>query len=163
MIAIYELYTSLAGMGYVGVFILSALGTSSIFFNAAYYSIVYGMGATPIFNPNILIISSSIGAALGDFVSYGIGYSARKFLVNSRYYKFFQFAEKWFKKSGFLTIIFFVLSPLPDDIVGIIAGSGHYQKKRFYLACLIGKIIQTTFLVYAGKVSYDYFFNKFLK
>ena len=159
MSLIYEWYNHLANMGYVGIFILSALGTSSIIFNAAYYSIIYAMGAANIYNPFILIISSSIGASLGVFVSYFIGYSASKLIVKTKYFKYFEFAKKWFKKSGFMTIIFFTFSPLPDDIVGIVAGSAHYEKKKFYLACLIGKLIQTSILIYSGKFTYAYFFG----
>jgi len=159
MASIFESYESLANMGYIGIFILSAIGTSSILFNAAYYSLIYAMGATPIYNPNLLIISSSMGASLGNFVAYFIGYGASKLIVKTRYYKYFKFAEKWFKKNGFLTIIFFALTPLPDDIVGIVAGSSQYPKRKFYLACLIGKLIQTALIVYAGKYSYKYFFK----
>jgi len=163
MSSIYELYSHLANMGYVGIFILSAIGTSSIFFNAAYYSLIYAMGATPIYNTKILIVSSSLGASLGNFVNYFIGYGTSKLIVKTKYFKYFEFAQKWFKKSPFLTIIFFLFTPLPDDIIGIVAGSTHYEKKKFYLACLIGKVIQTSLLIYTGKFSYDYLFNKILK
>jgi len=163
MSSIYGLYSQLADMGYIGIFILSAIGTSSIFFNAVYYSIIYGMGATPIYNIKILIVSSSLGASLGNFVNYFIGYGAQKLIVKTKYFKYFEFAQKWFKKSAFFTIVFFVLTPLPDDIIGIVAGSTHYEKKKFYLACLVGKLIQTSMIIYTGKLSYDYFLNKLLK
>jgi len=159
MLSVYELYANLANLGYIGIFIISALGTSSIFLNAAYYSLIYAMGATPIYNPILLIISSSFGAALGDFVSYIIGFGASKLIKNTKYFKLFEFAQKWFKKSSFLTILFFTLTPLPDDIVGVVAGSAHYKKKKFYFACLIGKLIQTTLIIYAGRYSYYYFFK----
>jgi membrane protein YqaA with SNARE-associated domain len=159
MIWIYEWYSNLANLGYIGIFIISLFGTSSIFFNAAYYSLVYAMGATPIYNRFILILSSSMGAALGDFVSYAVGYGASKLIIKTKYFKYFEFGEKWFKKNGFLTIIFFTLTPLPDDIVGIVAGSAHYAKMKFYLGCLVGKFVQTALLIYAGKFSYDYFFK----
>ena len=159
MISIYEWYSNLANLGYIGIFIISLFGTSSIFFNAAYYSLVYAMGATPIYNRIILIISSSIGASFGDFVSYAVGYGASKLIVKTKYFKYFEFAEKWFKKNGFMTIIFFTLTPLPDDIVGIVAGSAHYKKIMFYLACFTGKFVQTALLIYAGKYTFDYFFR----
>jgi membrane protein YqaA with SNARE-associated domain len=150
-------------MGYFGIFILSAIGTSSIFLNAAYYSLIYAMGATPIYNPIFIIISSSIGASLGNFVNYFIGYGARKIVLRTKYVKYFKFSQKWFKKSSFMTIIFFTLTPLPDDIVGILAGSANYRKTKFYLACLIGKLVQTSLLVYAGIYSYDNFFKPLIE
>lgn len=160
MASILELYSSLAQMGYFGIFVLSAIGTSSIFLNAAYYSLVYAMGATPIYNPILVIISSSMGASLGNFVNYFIGYGARKIILKTKYVKYFKFAPKWFRKSSFLTIVLFTLTPLPDDIVGIVAGSVKYKKTKFYLACLIGKLVQTSLLVYAGIYTYDIFFKQ---
>ncbi len=149
----------LTNYGYVGLFLVSLLGTSSIVFSASYYALLFSMAATPVFNPIIIIIISSIGAALGNFASYFVGYGARKKILNSKYVRFFEFAQKWFKSNGFLTVFFFALTPLPDEIIGFTAGSTKYRKRMYFLAVLCGKLIQTSLIVLGGRYSYDVLFS----
>jgi membrane protein YqaA with SNARE-associated domain len=54
------------------------------------------------------------------------------------------------KYGGFLALIIFAATPLPDDIAGIIAGFLKYDLKRFFAAVLIGKVIFHLVLAYGG-------------
>jgi len=150
-----ELFATLAAYGYIGAFVVSALGTASIFLPVPYYAIIFGMGALPAFDPVLLTIFSALGATVGEFVGYAVGYGGRHFL-RKKYKKYFAWGEKWFNRNGFLTIAVFAATPLPDDVIGLIAGSVEYKKSKFFLACFIGKLVLTAIIVFAGMYSLRY-------
>jgi len=151
-----DIFNSLTSLGYLGAFIISLLGTASIFLVTPYQMIIFGMGA--VLNPLPLIILSALGAAIGEFVSYVVGYGGRK-ILKKKYKKYLAFGEKWFKKNGFLTVMIFAATPLPDDVVGLIAGFEEYDKKKYLLGCFIGKLIITAIIVFAGRYSIEAVLN----
>jgi membrane protein DedA with SNARE-associated domain len=102
----------------------------------------------------LLVYSQGIGSALGEFTSYGLGYGGRKLLKEKN--KWLKVAESWFKKNGFITIFIFALTPLPDDVVGIIGGMAKYDIRKFFIASLLGKIILSLAISYLGYVILPY-------
>jgi len=76
-----------------------------------------------------------------------------------KYKKFFKLGGEWFHKNGFLTVLVFAALPLPDDIIGLIAGSLKYNKTKYFMACLIGKIILTTVIVISASYSFEMILN----
>jgi membrane protein DedA with SNARE-associated domain len=101
-------------------------------------------------DPFLLGLVGGLGAALGEFTGYGIGFGGRK-LIEKKWKKDMNKTEKLFQKyGGFLIILLFAATPLPDDIVGILGGSLGYPAKKFFVATLIGKIILHWILAYGG-------------
>lgn len=121
-----------------------------------FYAVIFAM--SKLLDPVLLIVVSTLGATLGEFVGYAIGYGGRRFL-EKRYKKYFKLCEKWFKENGFLTILVFAATPLPDDIVGLIAGSSKYSKRKFFISALIGKAILTSMIVLTGRYSFEIMLN----
>lgn len=150
-----------ASYGYLGVFFISFIGNATIFFPLPASLIVYALGAT--FNPFLLGISAGLGAALGEGVGYGIGYGVEK-TVNIRDSKFgrqYKLAESLFKRYGFLAIVLFAATPLPDDIVGLVCGAVKYPFFAFLFACSIGKTLMHWVLAYGGLYSLEFVKNIF--
>jgi membrane protein DedA with SNARE-associated domain len=83
-----------------------------------------------------------------------LGYGGRKLLKEKN--KWLKVAESWFKKNGFITIFIFALTPLPDDVVGIIGGMAKYDIRKFFIASLLGKIILSLAISYLGYVILPY-------
>ncbi|MEM5829850.1 MAG: VTT domain-containing protein [Candidatus Aenigmatarchaeota archaeon] len=136
-------------LSYILAFLGNMVASSTIFFPIPFF-IVYAYLAT-FLNPILLALVSAFGAALGEFVGYTVGYAGSSFLKKNKYFKF---AKRWFKKNGALTIFFFAATPLPDDVVGIIAGAADYNRSKFFIACLMGKLLM--FLAIAFVVRYSY-------
>ena len=149
---------SFANFGYVGAFLVSFFGNMSIIVNVPFYAVIFSMGA--FLNPFWLGFFAAAGAAIGEFFSYLLG-SLSKSFVKDESNKWFKLAKKWFHKSAALTIILFAITPLPDDVVGILSGVYNYDKKKYLLATFVGKLIMSWALAYGGKYSYtavlDYF------
>lgn len=143
-----EIFSLLSSYGYLGIFLISLIGSSSIilplpsaffvFFSAAYL------------DPFLLGLLAGLGSAIGELTGYGLGRGGRK-LIKGKWKKKLAETEKLFQKyGGFLIIAVFAATPLPDDIVGILGGSMKYPAKKFFVATLIGKLVLHWILAYGG-------------
>ncbi|MEM7819422.1 MAG: VTT domain-containing protein [Candidatus Aenigmatarchaeota archaeon] len=150
--------------GYFGAFFSAFLGSAMIIIPTPALLVVFFAGS--ILNPLAIGIVSGFGAAIGELIGYGIGIGGNKFFGEKknkdkkRLKKWIKKSKNWFKSYGgfFLTFIFAV-TPLPDDIIGIIAGYLKYDIKKYFFACLLGKIILCTFVAYAGHYGIDFVLN----
>ncbi|NIO44628.1 MAG: hypothetical protein GTN36_03700 [Candidatus Aenigmarchaeota archaeon] len=134
--------------GYFGIFIISLTEASTIIFPLPFSIIIFGAGS--ILNPLLVGFSAGLGAAIGEFTGYALGLGGRK-VIEKKYKKHIEKTEKMFQKyGGFLVIVLFAATPLPDDIVGLLGGTLKYPLKKFFIATLIGKIILNLALAYAG-------------
>ncbi|MEM5853297.1 MAG: VTT domain-containing protein [Candidatus Aenigmatarchaeota archaeon] len=135
-------------LGYASAFVGNFIASSTVVIPIPFL-LVYAYLAT-FLNPFILALISAFGSSLGELVSYALGYAGSDFLNKN---KLFRLAKKWFKKNGALTIFIFAATPLPDDVVGIIAGATNYNKSKFFISCLMGKLVM--FLMIAIIVRYS--------
>jgi len=149
---VIEFLQGLQAYGYFGAFLGALIGTATIFFPMPFYLMTFALGA--VLNPFLLGIVTGIGSAIGELIGYAIGYGGRK-LIKKRWKKHLDRARYWFDRNGLLTIFIFAVTPLPDDIIGILAGSASYDKNKFFLACLAGKTVLGLLIAYSGKYSFD--------
>lgn len=147
---VLEFIQDLAAYGYAGVFAMSVIGSATVIFPLPYFIVIFGLAST--LNPIILTVVSGVGSAIGEFISFFVGkYGSH--LILKKHGKWFRLAEKWFKRNGFLTLVFLAAAPGVADIGGIMAGALHYSKTRFFLANLIGKLVKFAVVAYAGYYS----------
>jgi len=137
--------------GYLGVFLVSLISSASIIIPIPSFIVL--IGSVPFLDPPLIVIFASLGAAIGELVSYAVGFGGRNLVFiqkqKKKWQKQFDQAEKWFEKhGGFAVIIVFAATPLPHDVVGLLSGIIEYDVKKFFLATLIGKFIQSFFIVY---------------
>jgi len=134
--------------GYFGIFLISLIESSTIVFPLGFAVVIFTAGA--LLNPFLVGLSAGLGAAFGEFTGYAIGLGGRK-VIEKKWKKDIKKAEKLFQRyGGFLVIILFAATPLPDDVVGILGGTLKYPLKKFFIASLIGKIILNLALAYGG-------------
>jgi membrane protein YqaA with SNARE-associated domain len=135
-------------LGYASAFFGNLIASSTVIFPVPFFA-VYAYLAT-FLNPILLAVISAFGSALGEFVSYTLGYAGSDLLKKSKYFKL---AKRWFKRNGALTIFLFAATPLPDDVVGLVAGAANYNRSKFFIACLIGKLLMFLFIAFAVRYS----------
>ena len=134
--------------GYLGLFLINIIGNATLFFPIPSFAFVFAAGS--VLNPWLVGIVSGIGAAIGEMVGYVLGRGGN-LILKEKNKKWFDKAVKWSKKRGlFPVIILFAATPIPYDIIGILAGIIKYDIKKFFLATLIGKIIINTVIAWAG-------------
>jgi len=143
---------SLSALGYFGVFLASTIGSATVIFPVPIFIIIFAAGA--VFNPFIVGIVAGIGSAIGELVAYGVGFGGGKLLkkrIRIKQRKRLSKGKKWLQSSGgFFLVFIFAATPLPTDVIGIICGSIKYDIKKFFLACMLGKILSCLILAYAG-------------
>ena len=143
------IFENLLHFEYLGVFLISFIGSSTIFLPLPAAAFVFLAGG--FLNPVVLGISAGLGAGLGELTGYGIGFGGHKIIFKKEVGRRMKKVIDVFKKKGtFYAIILLAATPLPDDILGISAGFLKYDLKKFFLASLIGKIILHLIIAYGG-------------
>jgi len=138
----------LKSFGYIGIFLISLISTSTIFLPAPLYLIIVA-ASTLGMNPILIALTSGFGMALGELTSYFIGLGGNK-LIEERHKKAVRKFEIFFKKYGFVAIVVTAFVPFPFDIVGISAGIGRYEIKKFLIAAFIGRFFKALLLAMLG-------------
>jgi membrane protein YqaA with SNARE-associated domain len=136
--------------GYLGVFFVSFIGSISIIFPVPYTIVIYLLGA--VLDPFFVAISGGLGAAIGEFSGYALGYYGRTVVSEKRRRKM-DYMMKVFDRFGSVAIFLFALTPLPDDLLFIPLGVMRYPFLNAFLPALFGKMLMTFILAYSGQQS----------
>ncbi len=154
--------------GLLGVFLSTLIGSATIFLPLPSFAFVVIAGS--FYNPFLVGIVAGIGSAIGELTGYAVGYGAVriKYKHKNRQNKvkhknWLSLLQTWFdRKLGFLLIVVFAATPLPDDIIGIFCGAIRYDIRKFFAATLIGKLILFLALAYAGFYGMEFLSGYFL-
>jgi len=136
--------------GYLGVFLISLLGSTSIFFPIPYTVVLFTLGSVETFNPILIALASGLGSAVGEFSGYLLGLGGRK-IISEKGKRNVEFLLKIFGRYGALTIFVFALTPLPDDLLFIPLGVMRYGFLRAFIPAFLGKLCMSLIIVYSGR------------
>ncbi len=135
---------------YLGVFIISFIGSVSVVFPIPYTIVIYLIGT--VLDPVFVAISGGLGSALGEFSGYVVGYYGRTVISEERQKKM-DYMVKVFDRYGPVSIFLFALTPLPDDLLFIPLGVMRYPFWKAFIPSLFGKILMTFIVAYSGQQS----------
>jgi uncharacterized membrane protein YdjX (TVP38/TMEM64 family) len=138
--------------GALGAFLVSFIASTTIFFPVFAFVIIGALVVSPATNWAVIALASSVGSALGEFTGYAVGYAGRVIISKQRSV-WYQRAEVWMRRHGSLTVFIFALTPLPFDIVGLVAGALRFPFWKYLLATLAGRLPKTfvgCYLTYIG-------------
>jgi len=138
--------------GYLGIFLISFIGTASIVIPIPYTIIIFTIGSLRILDPLLVAISGAAGSASGEFFGYFLGYYGRAIVSEERQKKM-NYILRVFSRYGAVAIFIFALTPLPDDLLFIPLGIMRYSFLRAFLPCLLGKMLMCFILAYGGHLS----------
>jgi len=140
-------------LGYLGVFLISIIGSLSVIIPIPYTIAYYVLGVT--LDPLLIALVGGFGSALGEISGYAIGYLGQTFIDEKRKRKM-MYLMKIFNRYGPILVFLFALTPLPDDLLFIPLGMSHYNFLKIFIPCLLGKIAMTYIIAYSGKVSFGF-------
>jgi len=152
--------------GYLGIFLISLLGATSIFVPIPYTIVIFILGGLQdtvgnwVFEPLWIAVAAGAGAAIGEFSGYLIGFGGRR-VIGEKYKKKMDFLTKLFKKYGPITIFVFALTPLPDDLLFIPLGVMRYGLIQAFIPALLGKFFSNLIIAYSGRLSLEIVKNIF--
>jgi membrane protein YqaA with SNARE-associated domain len=143
--------------GYFGIFLISLIGASSIFFPIPYTVVIFTLGGLKtgdswVFEPAWIALAAGIGSAIGECSGYLLGFSGRK-AISEKYKKKMRFLTRVFDRFGPIAIFFFALTPLPDDLLFIPLGVMRYSLSRAFIPAFIGKVCMNFIVAYGGRFS----------
>jgi len=141
---------NLSGNVFLGVFLISLVGSLSIFFPIPYTVVIFALGEH--FEPLWIAVAAGIGSAMGEFSGYLLGIGGRKF-ISGKYKRKMEFLMKLFNKFGSIAIFLFALTPLPDDLLFIPLGVMRYNFLKAFVPALIGKFLMSLIVAYSGRFS----------
>lgn len=136
--------------GYFGVFLMSLLGSTSIFFPIPYTVVLFTLGSIEAFNPILIALASGLGSAIGEFSGYLLGLGGRK-IISDKSKRNVEFLLRVFGKYGPLATFIFALTPLPDDLLFIPLGMMRYSFLKAFIPALAGKICMSLIIVYSAR------------
>jgi len=136
--------------GYLGVFLMTFLGSATIILPAP--TLIGAFIGGGIFNPLIVGLVSGAGAALGELSGYVVGLSGQTMIEKHKTYKTI---SKFVHKHSFSGIFLLALIPNPFfDFAGITAGAAGLSAKQFLFATWLGKTIRFIIISYMGAGSF---------
>jgi membrane protein YqaA with SNARE-associated domain len=146
--------------GYLGIFLISLIGATSIFIPIPYTVIIFTLGSSRTFEPVLIAVAAGIGSGIGEFSGYLLGLGGRK-AVSERFKKKINVLARAINKYGPIIIFVFALTPLPDDLIFIPLGIMRYGIIRAFIPALIGKFCMNLIVAYSGRFSIEVIRNIF--
>ncbi len=133
-------------MGYLGVFLMAWIGSSTVLLPIPHLAFTFTMGA--LLNPWLLGLAGGVGDALGEITGYVAGYAIEDEVENLKLYKRLR---GWMERNGDLTIFVLSLFPVPFfDLAAMAGGIVGYPLWRFMLSTWAGKTIKAAVAAWAG-------------
>ena len=148
----------IASSGYVGVFLMALIGSSSPVWplpGSWAVFIAAGLGL----NPALLVLIAGIGEPIGESTAYMAGYGGQVVVTNLKGYGK---VERWMQRRG--GVIIFLVSAIPNVLIKaavVCAGVLRYPFWRFFVFCWTGKTVKSLFFAITGYYFFDTLFDIF--
>ncbi len=143
--------------GLFGIFVAAIIANATIFLPMPLDIMVFSLGALSkdigfVFAAGIF---AGAGAAIGEMTAYIVGLLGISAVEKAKHKEYEQLEgiTKKLNNKGFVFIAIAALTPFPFDLVGIAAGIIKYDPKKFFVACLAGKLARYILIVLGGFLS----------
>ncbi len=147
----------LRSYGYFGLFLLNTLGSATIFLPTPLFLTAFAAGA--VYNPLIVALVASLGAAIGELTGYAAGIGAEELLEKDIKIKK---VKSWMDKYGLWALFFLAAIPNPlFDMAGIIAGATKMPIYKYFIAVWPGKFIKYLVISFSGAGLFTFFIRYF--
>lgn len=143
-----------------GLFVGFFLPGDSLLFISGIYSVemvssTFGSTGSGFWDTTIVALSIALAAIVGNEVGYWFGRRTGTALYNKKdsllfKKKYLYQADEFFQKHGSMAIILARFLPIVRTFVPIVAGIVNMDKKRFLLDNIIGALLWSFILVFAG-------------
>ncbi len=155
--SIRERAQEFAAYGYPGIFVIMLMANATVILPAPGVAMVFGMGATQVFNPLLIALFAGTGGVIGELSGYLAGFSGQAVIERSDIYKKI---NPWIEKYGGWALL--VLAAIPNpffDVAGIAAGMAKMPLWKFMFFCWVGQLLKMAMFAYAGAYSINWALN----
>ena len=163
------------GWGYIGLFIISLLGSSAVVVPVPGMAVQFALGAKfpppfgwplwlgPLFVGLVAAVAETIGAITVYMTGYGGGVSiaqATKKSPAGRFAKMYNWVIRLMKSHSFIAL--FLVSAIPNPFfypVSLVAGAARVGVVKFTFFVFLGKLVKCSAIAYLGYLSLGGFFS----
>jgi membrane protein DedA with SNARE-associated domain len=136
-------------LGYLGVFVISFIGSIVVFVPIPYFPVLIAAALNKELDPNLVSLSSALGAILAKTIIFYASYYGRKSLSTQTKKRIYPL-QKLVAKYGSLAAFIAALTPIPDDLVYIPLGLTKYTPWKFVVSTFLGKFILNEIIVWGS-------------
>ena len=137
---LWELFPFTPEVGYLGLTIVSFLGSLVPFVPIPSFILVATMAVGEQFDIHALALIAAITSTVAKQIIFYVSYGGRK-IISEKTKKRMKPFQKLVKRYGGSAAFVAAATPIPDDLVYIPLGLAKYNPKRFFIATLLGKLV----------------------
>jgi membrane protein DedA with SNARE-associated domain len=137
-LSIDELFSFYDDFGYLGILLISFLGSIIVFVPIPYFPVLITAAFNDNLDPTLISLSSAIGAVIAKLVIFYASYYGRNMLSSKIKGKMLPL-QRLLGRYGAIGAFVAAISPIPDDIVYIPLGLAKYNPWKFAIATFLGK------------------------
>ena len=150
MVSFGDIFALYEGLGYLGVLLISFIGSIIVFIPVPYFPVLVTATLNRNLDPHIIALSSAVGAVAAKMIIFYGSYYGRN-ILSSKTKKRIMPLQRLLGKYGWAGAFTASLTPIPDDLVYIPLGLAKYNPWKFATAVFAGKLILNEMIV-AGTI-----------
>jgi len=136
-------------LGYIGILIVSFVFSIIPFIPVPYFPLLITATFNAKFDPNIIALSSAVGAVGAKTVIFLASYYGRRMLSDKTKKRMLPL-QKLVSRYGWPGAFAAALTPIPDDLVYIPLGLAKYSPWKFAAATFAGKLAMNEVIVWGS-------------
>jgi membrane protein DedA with SNARE-associated domain len=156
--SIEDIFAFYDDFGYLGILLISFLGSIIVFVPVPYFPILVTAAFNRNLDPHLISFFSALGAVIAKLIIFYASYYGRNVLspkIKGRMIPLQRLLGKYGSMGAFIAAV----SPIPDDIVYIPLGLARYSPWKFAISTFAGKFLLNEMIVlgsaYFGKPAID--------
>lgn len=150
MVSFGDIFALYEGLGYLGVLVISFIGSIIVFIPVPYFPVLVTATLNRNLDPHVIALSSAVGAVAAKMIIFYGSYYGRN-ILSSKTKKRIMPLQRLLGKYGWAGAFTASLTPIPDDLVYIPLGLAKYNPWKFATAVFAGKLLLNEMIV-AGTI-----------
>ena len=148
MVDITDLFPFDGELGYLGIFLISFIGSIIVFVPVPYFPVILAAALSNKFDPHLIAIVSALGTVIAKTLIFFASYYGRKMLSQKTQKRMLPL-QRLVSRYGWPGAFVAAATPLPDDIVYIPLGLARYNPWKFALSTFAGKMVMNEAIVWS--------------
>ncbi len=149
MVTLEDLFPIDPELGYLGILIISFVGSLIPFIPIPYFPILITASFNSNFNPHMIAIVSAAGVVAAKMLIFFASYYGRKVLSDKRKHRMLPL-QRLVSRYGWTGAFIAAATPIPDDLVYIPLGLAKYSPWKFATATFAGKFLMNEAIVWSS-------------
>lgn len=149
MVTLEDLFPFDLELGYLGILIVSFIGSLIPFVPVPYFPLLITASFNSNFNPHMIAVVSAAGVVAAKTIIFFASYYGRKVLSDNTKKRMLPL-QRLVSRYGWFGAFVAALTPIPDDLVYIPLGLAKYNPWKFATATFAGKVLMNEAIVWSS-------------